>query len=162
MKVSIIVASSLNDVIGVNNQLPWHLPADLKYFKNLTTGHAIVMGRKTFDSIGRALPNRENIVITRSKKKSNESIIFAHSIEESLDYCNKFDEVFIIGGDNIYQQTIGTANLIYRTKVHTIITAGEAFFPILDATIWQLSSSDFHAKDDKNEFDYTFEIYERI
>ncbi len=161
MKLSIIVATSLNHVIGVNNQLPWHLPADLKYFKQLTTGHTIIMGRKTYESIGKALPNRLNIVITRSKTFEADGVIVKNSIEDALDYCQNLDEVCIIGGDTIYQQMMQLTQTIYVTKVHTHIENGDAFFPELDLKQWRLSSSVFHEKDDRNAFDYTFEIYER-
>ncbi|MBK7691058.1 MAG: dihydrofolate reductase [Bacteroidetes bacterium] len=162
MKLSIIVATSLNHVIGVSNQLPWHLPADLKYFKQLTNGHAIVMGRKTFESIGRPLPNRINIVITRSKSFEVEGVIVQHSIEDALQYCQNMDEVFIIGGDTIYQQMMHLAQTIYVTTVHTFIENGDAFFPELDLKQWTLRSNVFHEKDDKNAFDYTFEIFEKV
>lgn len=162
MKLSIIVATSLNDVIGVNNQLPWHLPADLKYFKLLTTGHTILMGRKTYESIGRPLPNRLNLVITRSKSFEVAGVTVKHSIEEALEFCKNQEEVFIIGGDTIYRQMLPYAQNIYVTKVHTTIENGDAFFPSLDPKQWHLNSSVFHEKDDKNVFDYTFEVYEKI
>lgn len=162
MKLSIIVATSLNNVIGVDNQLPWHLPADLKYFKQLTTGHTILMGRKTFESIGRPLPNRINIVITRSKSFEVEGVIVQNSIEDALQYCQNKDEVFIIGGDTIYKQMMPMVQKIHLTKVHTVIENGDAFFPELDLKQWTLRSSVFHEKDDKNAFDYTFEIFEKV
>lgn len=162
MKLSIIVATSLNNVIGVDNQLPWHLPADLKYFKQLTNGHAIVMGRKTFESIGRPLPNRINIVITRSKSFEVEGVIVQHSIDDALQYCQNMDEVFIIGGDTIYKQMMPMVQKIHLTKVHTVIENGDAFFPELDLKQWTLRSSVFHEKDDKNAFNYTFEIFEKV
>jgi dihydrofolate reductase len=162
MKLSIIVATSLNHVIGVGNQLPWHLPADLKYFKQLTSGHAIVMGRKTFESIGRPLPNRINIVITRSKSFEVEGVIVQNSIEDALQYCQNMDEVFIIGGDTIYKQMMPMVQKIHLTKVHTVIENGDAFFPELDLKQWTLRSSVFHEKDDINAFDYTFEIFEKV
>ncbi len=162
MTLSIIVAASFNRVIGVDNQLPWHLPADLKYFKSLTTNHTILMGRKTFASIGKPLPNRENIVITRDQNFHVDGVLCMHSIEEALAYCaNKEEEVFIIGGDTIYKQTLGLANKVYRTKVHTSIDDGTAYFPTLKVNEWDLISSEYHEEDDKNEYDYTFEVYVR-
>jgi len=163
MKLSIIVAVSENNVIGIDNQLPWHLPADLKYFKNLTSGHPIIMGRKTFESIGRPLPNRENIVITRDAAFHHEGIVIKHSIEEAIQYCRtKDDEIFIIGGDTIYQQTISWVNRIYYTRVHVSLEHGTAFFPVLNMEEWKLVQSEYHIKDEKNQYDYTFEVYDRM
>lgn len=161
MNIAIIVAAAENNAIGIDNQLPWRLSADLKYFKALTTGHAIVMGRKTFDSIGKALPNRANIVITRSKNFSHDNIIVKHSIDEAIEYCNQFEQVFVIGGDTIYKQMLEVTETIYLTRVHTSISNADAFFPIIDLDIWKLIKSEHHKKDDKNEFDYTFEVYQR-
>lgn len=163
MKISIIVACSSNQVIGVDNQLPWHLPADLAYFKKLTTGHPILMGRKTYESIGRPLPNRKNIVITRNKNFSGESLFVFHSLDEAIQDCrdNHYPEIFIIGGDNIYQQSLDVSNKIYLTRVHTLITEGTAFFPELDPTTWTKISSEKHVADEKNQFDYDFEVYEK-
>ena len=121
MKISLLVAVSENNVIGVNNQLPWHLPADLQYFKQLTLEHTIIMGRKTFDSIGKPLPKRENIVITRNNSFKVDGVIAFQTIEDALAYCNNKDEVFIIGGDEIFKQFVNRADFIYRTKVHTYI-----------------------------------------
>lgn len=161
MKLSFIVAASLNHVIGVNNTLPWHLPADLKYFKQLTTGHTILMGRKTYESIGRPLPNRENIVITRSTDFMPEGVIVKYSIKEALDHCATHDEVFVIGGETIFEQLMPFADVIYLTIVHTHIDNGEAFFSIPDKSQWKLTQSEFHQRDEKNSYDYTFETYER-
>lgn len=162
MNISIIVATSKNNVIGLNNQLPWHLPADLKYFKSLTNGHSIIMGRKTYDSIGRPLPNRENIIITRDKNYSSAELVIKHSIEEAIQHCNGQEEVFIIGGDTIYKQTIAVATRLYITRVDTIIENGDAFFPEINNEEWENVSAEHFTKDDKNKFDYSFEIYERI
>lgn len=161
MKLSIVVACSTNDVIGVNNQLPWHLPADLKFFKNTTNGHTIIMGRKTYESIGKPLPNRENIIISRAKNFEANGIVVKHSIEEAIDYCKEKEEVFVIGGANIYAQILNKIDKIYLTRVHTIIENGDAFFSIKDKENWKLVSSEKHTKDEKNIFDYTFEIYEK-
>ena len=161
MKLSIVVACSTNDVIGINNQLPWYLPADLKFFKNTTNGHTIIMGRKTFESIGKPLPNRENIVISRAKNFEANGIIVKHSIEDAIDYCKQKEEVFVIGGANIYAQILNKIDRIYLTRVHTIIENGDAFFSIKDTENWKLVSSETHTKDEKNIYDYTFEIYEK-
>ena len=163
MKLSLIVAVSENQVIGRDNQLPWHLPADLKYFKSLTTGHTILMGRKTYESIGKPLPNRENIVITRDTSFKPEGVVVKHSLEDALHFCaTKEDEVFIIGGDSIYKQALSWANKIYYTRVHCILEDGNAFFPELNLEEWKLLSSTYLVKDEKNEYDCTFEVYERI
>ncbi|MCC7030594.1 MAG: dihydrofolate reductase [Chitinophagaceae bacterium] len=162
MHLSIIVAASLNQVIGINNQLPWHLPADLKYFKKLTTGHTILMGRKTYDSIGRPLPNRENVVVTRSKDFQAEGAVIKYSVEEALQYCKDKDQVFVIGGEEIFKQMMDVVHTIYLTVVHTTIANGDAFFSAPDSAFWKKTSSEFHEKDEKNLFDYAFETYERI
>ncbi|MBK7763735.1 MAG: dihydrofolate reductase [Bacteroidetes bacterium] len=163
MEISIIVAVSKNQVIGVNNQLPWHLPADLKYFKNLTLHHPILMGRKTFDSIGRALPKRENIVITRNANFSNEGVMVKNSIDDAIEYCkeNNYDEVFIIGGDTIYKQCLSIATKIYLTKVDIEIPNGNAFFPKLNDIEWELISSVDGELDEKNVLNHTFEVYQK-
>jgi dihydrofolate reductase len=162
MHLSFIVAASLNQVIGINNQLPWHLPADLKYFKKLTTGHTIVMGRKTYDSIGKPLPNRENIVITRSKDFKADGVVIKYSVDEALQYCKDKEQVFVIGGEEIFKQMMDVVHTIYLTIVHITIENGDAFFSVLEKDEWQLTQSEFHNKDEKNELDYTFETYERI
>lgn len=162
MEISIIVATSKNNVIGVNNQLPWHLPADLKYFKSLTNGHPIIMGRKTYDSIGRPLPNRENIIITRDKNFTSNDLVIKDSIDEAIEQCKNQDEVFIIGGDTIYKQTIDIATKLYITRVDTIIENGDAFFPEINVTEWEKTSVEHFEKDEKNKFDYSFEVYVRI
>lgn len=162
MTLSIIVASSLNHVIGKGNQLPWHLPIDLKYFKKLTTDHTIIMGRKTYESIGKPLPNRENIVITSSSNFQQDGIITFNSIEKALDYCKNKEEVFIIGGEKVFKQTLHLAHKIYLTKVDTTIENGDTFFPDLSNNIWQLIHKEFHPKDEKNIYNCSFEVYERI
>lgn len=159
-QISIVVAASDNNVIGVENKLPWHLPADLKFFKNLTSGHAIIMGRKTYESIGKALPNRRNLVLTHDKFFNAPGCDVFHSIEAAISSCTD-DETFIIGGDTIYKQALPYSNKIYVTRVHTRIDNGQAFFPELDVTEWQLLSSDFVPKDERNMFDMHFEVYER-
>lgn len=165
MSIAIIVAVSENQVIGINNDLPWRLPADLKYFKNLTTGHTVVMGRKTFDSIGKALPNRRNIVVSRNPETCPEGVecitrldaIPELATQQALD--SKI--VFIIGGDTIYKQTLHLADTIYLTRVHTHIPEGNAFFQELNPNEWELRESEFHSSDEKNDYDYTFEKYTR-
>lgn len=162
MHISIIVATSKNNVIGIKNQLPWHLPADLKYFKSLTNGRSIIMGRKTYDSIGRPLPNRENIIITRDENLSSTELVVTHSIEEAIQHCHGQEEVFIIGGDTIYKQTLSIATKLYITRVDTLIEDGDAFFPEINVAEWKKVSDEHFEKDEKNKFHYSFEVYERI
>lgn len=162
MTISLLVAVSENNVIGVDNQLPWHLPIDLKYFKETTSGHTILMGRKTYDSIGRPLPNRRNLVITHNPSFSAEGVTVFHSIQEALDTCMEEDEVFIIGGGMIYKESLSLANKLYITRVHTHIAQGTAFFPEIDPEQWQLISEKPHPADEKNALACTFEIYQRV
>jgi dihydrofolate reductase len=163
MTLSIIVAISTNNVIGTDNQLPWHLPADLQYFKSLTVDHPILMGRKTYDSIGRPLPKRTNIVITRDQSFHHDGLQIAHSIDEAIDFCKakNYYEVFIIGGDTIYNQTIHLADKLYITRVDTHIEKGTAFFPLIDMNQFKLISSEERKSDEKNTMDMIFEVYEK-
>lgn len=158
--ITLIVASAENNAIGINNQMPWHLPNDFKYFKRNTMAHSVLMGRKTFDAIGKPLPDRRNIVITRNANFQGEDIDVANSIQEALLYCRDEREVFIIGGANIYQQALPLANKVLLTRVHTHIE-GDAFFPELPAEEWELVSADPHQADDRHVFNYTFEVYTR-
>lgn len=160
MILSIIVAAAENLVIGHNNALIWHISADLKHFKQLTTGHTIIMGRKTFESIGRALPNRRNVVITRNKDYQADGCEIAESIEEALKMVVTEDEVFIIGGGSIYRESWERADRLYLTLVHTEVE-GDTFIPAIDSDKWEvICRQDFKA-DEKNEFDYSFVDYKR-
>ncbi|TDQ82608.1 dihydrofolate reductase [Sphingobacterium yanglingense] len=159
-KITLIVAAAENNAIGKNNQMPWHLPNDFKYFKKSTIDHSIVMGRKTFESIGKALPERRNIVLTRDQQYSNTDVDVANSIQDVLTYCRDEREIFIIGGANIYQQTLPLAQRVLLTRVHTSID-GDAFFPELPSTEWELVSQEKHNKDEKHAYDYTFEVWEK-
>lgn len=159
--LSIIVAASENHIIGRDNQLIWHLSADLKRFKTLTTGHTLIMGRKTFESIGKALPNRRNIVISGNPLFRAEGCTVAGSIEEALTAAGAEEEVFIIGGASLYREFWDRADRLYLTLVHTV-TEGDVCIPAVDARQWQeISREDFKA-DEKNEFDYSFINYRRI
>lgn len=157
MILSIVVAVSENGVIGRDNQLPWHLPADLKFFKATTTGHTIIMGRKTFDSIGRALPSRRNIVITRNAYWKTVGVEVVHSLEKALDLCKGEEEVFLIGGGSLYAEALaaGKVSRIYKTLVHTT-AGGDTFFDETKAGSWKESWREEHKADEKNLFDYTF------
>lgn len=160
--ISHLVATSENNVIGKNNQLPWHLPNDFKYFKNKTWGMPVVMGRNTFTSLNNALPGRFNIVITTQKDWSKEGVIVAHSIEEAIDKATQTDckEIFIIGGGKVFEQSIELINRIYITRVHTTVE-GDTFYPLIDKATWNLIYEDKHFADDKHAFDYSFQILEK-
>lgn len=151
MKIIIIVARSTEGVIGRNNELPWRLPADLQHFKKHTLGHPIIMGRKTWDSLGRALPERRNIVISRTPNLSLESAESFSSLEEAIAACENSEKVFIIGGANVYQQAIDLADEMLITEVQ-IDVAGDAFFPEFDEEDWQITNLEEHpsAPDPKN------------
>lgn len=163
MKISQIVAVGRNNEIGKDNDLPWQLSADLKYFKETTKGHHILMGRTNFDSIGRALPKRTNMVVTRNKKWYRSDVDIYYSIEQAISAAKSEgeEELFIIGGGKIYEQTIGFSNKLYVTHVEADIADADVYFPQIDPIIWKLvSKKSFHA-DEKNEYDYSFSIYER-
>lgn len=148
--------------IGADNQLLWHLPRDLKHFKDLTSGHPIIMGRKTYESIGKALPNRTNIVISRKKNWFEEGILIVGSIKEAVKFAKKIDEnIFIIGGGNIYEQTMEVADKLEVTLVKAQLEA-DTFFPKIDPKIWKLTDEVFHEKDDKNQYDFSFQTYVKI
>lgn len=163
MIVSIIVATSLNHAIGKDNQLLWHLPADLKFFKTTTMGCPVVMGRKTFQSIGRTLPGRQNVVITRDKNFNADNqfdLTVVGSIDEALVKLHAEKEVFIIGGGEIYKQSIDSVDTIYITLVHTVID-GDVYFPEIDKSKFDLVWVEKHVADEKNKFDFTFQKFER-
>lgn len=160
-KITLIVAAAENNAIGKDNQMLWHLPNDFKYFKKNTLEHSVVMGRKTYESIGKPLPERRNILLTRDLRYSNEDVDVANSIQEVINYCRDEREIFIIGGAEIYKQTLPLADKILLTRVHTSIDA-DAYFPELLDHQWKLVSAEKHEKDEKHAFDYTFEVYEKI
>lgn len=163
MIVSAIVAVSANLVIGRDNAIPWYLPADLQYFKRVTLGHHIIMGRKSFMSIGRPLPGRTNIVITRNPFFVASGVLVVNDIEAALDMAYEADEaeVFIIGGGEIYRQSMAYWDRIYLTEVD-LETAGDVYFPEPEWSQWQLMSEEHHTRDEKNEYDYCFKVFERV
>lgn len=151
----------LNREIGVDNKLPWHLPKDLKHFKEITSGHPIIMGRKTYESIGKPLPNRTNIVISRKKDWFEEGILIVGSIKEAIKFGQKIDEdIFIIGGGNIFEQTMHIADKLEVTEIKTNIEA-DTFFPKIDPKIWTKTDEVCHEKDEKNNFDFCFQTFQR-
>jgi len=159
MTVSIVVAAAQNGVIGRDNDLPWRLPADLVHFKRLTMGHPIVMGRKTFESIGRPLPGRQNIVITTDKDFQAGGCIIAHTIEEALQAAKAANEVFIIGGSSIFDAAMPLVDKIYLTRVLADVE-GDRYFNF-ESKKWKLIKSEKHPADAKNQYDYEFQIWER-
>ena len=160
--ITIVVAMGKNREIGLNNQLLWHLPKDLKHFKELTTGHPVIMGRKTYESIGKPLPNRTNIVISRKNDWFEEGILIVGSIKEAIKFAKKIDEnAYIIGGGNIYKQTLDLADKLEVTLVDTTLEA-DTFFPKIDEKKWTKTNEIHHEKDEKNQFDFSFQTFERI
>lgn len=164
MKLSLIVAMSRNGVIGIDNQLPWHLPEDLKYFKSVTMGKPIIMGRKTYDSIGRPLPGRTNIVITRDPSWQAEGVSVVQTLEAALSLgqvaCNAAgaDEIMVIGGEQIYRMTLPAADRLYLTQVDAEVE-GDAFFPDIDLDQWQQVSE--RAPELTDTHPYRFVILDR-
>ena len=163
MKRSIIVAAAENGVIGRGGNLPWRLSADLQRFKAITMNHAVIMGRKTFESIGRPLPGRRMIVVTRQEGYRAEVAEVVHSLKEGYRRAAEQGETeaFVIGGAEIFREARPQADQLYFTRVHATVD-GDAFFPPLDLKAWRLVSSEPHSADAKNEYATTFEVYERI
>ncbi|MDB4438993.1 dihydrofolate reductase [bacterium] len=163
MIISTIVAVGKNNAIGVDNDLPWHIPADLKFFKETTLGFNVLMGRKSFDSVGRPLPGRTNIVVTRNKDFYHSGVVTVNSIEEGILYAqnNNQEELFIIGGSNIYEQTQHNWNKLYLTKIDTSVENATAFFPKIDFSNWKHEWERKHIANEKNKFDFSFNLYTR-
>lgn len=162
MKISCIVAIAKNNVIGKNNTMPWHIPADLKYFKKVTSGHCIILGRKNFESIGKALPNRTNIVVTRQKDFFHSSVISTSSIENALKIALELgeEEVFIVGGAQIYIQTISFWDKLYLTEIQHEFE-GDTFFPEIDYSDWRLIREIRKEKSEDNLYELVFKVFEK-
>jgi dihydrofolate reductase len=159
---TIVVAMDRNNGIGNENQLLWHLPADLKHFKTITSGHPIIMGRKTFESIGKPLPNRTNIVISRKTDWFQEGILIVGSVKEALKFAKKIDEdIFIIGGGNIYGQTLDLADKLEVTLVDVSLPS-DTFFPEIDQKVWLKTGEACHESDEKNKYGMCFQTFERM
>jgi len=159
---TIVVAMGEKNEIGSGNQLLWYLPKDLKHFKDLTSGHPIIMGRKTYESIGKALPNRTNIVVSRKKNWFQEGILIVGSIKEAVKFAKKIDEnIFIIGGGNIYEQTMEIADRLEVTLVKAKLEA-DTYFPKINDKIWKKTEETCHEKDEKNQYDFCFQTYEKV
>lgn len=163
MIISCIVAVAQNNIIGKDNDIPWYLPADLQYFKKTTLGHTVIMGRNCYASIGRPLPKRTNIIVTRDPFFISSSCKIARSIPEALSLAHSEgeSEVFIIGGGQIYDQSLELWDKLYLTEVDLKVD-GDIFFPEIDFKKWKLTSSETFEKNDNNEYNYTFKIYEKI
>ncbi len=163
MIISLIAAIGKNNELGKNNTLLWHLPADMKHFKEITSLHTVIMGRKTFESIGKPLPNRRNIVITRDKNYQADGVEITHSFEEALSLVkNKDEEVFIVGGAEIYKQALEFANKLYITHIEAKDKNADVFFPEIIPIVFGEVSREEHAPDEKNLLPYSFVKYERI
>ncbi len=161
MRISAICAMSENHVIGKNNRLPWHLPADLAHFKKITWGKPILMGRKTYESIGRPLPGRCNVVITSNKDYQAAGCVIVHSVEQALEATKDSDEIFIIGGALLYQRTLPLIQRLYVTLIHQHIE-GDTFFPELKREEWQEVGRTDHDADSNGAFSYSFIVLDRI
>ena len=160
MLISFVVAMDEQGVVGINNTLPWRLSADLQNFKKITLGKPIVMGRKTYESIGKALPGRENIVITRQRDYRPEGCTVFSSLDDVYEYCADIPEVIIIGGAELFKQTLDHAERIYLSEVHARVE-GDAFFPDLNRDDWQEVSREEFPADEKNEYPFSFIVLER-
>jgi len=163
MIISAIVACNQNRAIGKGNKMPWYLPADLRYFKATTLGHPIIMGRKTFESLGRPLPKRRNIVLSQQKKYAPEGVDIFASLWDSLKQLKKegYKQVFIIGGGQIYRQALPFCHKLYLTEVEIELQGVDTFFPELKLENWTLLSEEVHKKDQKNLYNYSFKVYEQ-
>lgn len=160
-KLIIIAAAAENNALGINNGLPWHLPDDFKRFKSLTTGHKIIMGRKTLESFPKALPNREHIVITRDKHYQPKfKCTVVNSIEAAIKLSANDAQAYIIGGGEIYKQSLDFATHIELTRVHAEVDA-DTFFPEINLEDWKLINEEYHPKDDKHKYDFTYLTYKR-
>ena len=159
MIIQVVVIVDENNGIGKNNQLLCHMPADLMHFKKLTVGHPVIMGRKTFDSMGKPLPNRRNIVITRQDLQI-EGCETAHSIEKALELCRDEESVSIIGGATIFEQSLNLVDIIHLTFMHHTFEA-DTFFPEIDPKTWQISQQEDHPADERNPYPYSFITYKR-
>ncbi len=160
MKISVIAAMSQNRVIGRDGSLPWHLPTDLARFKSITTGHTVIMGRKTFESVGKPLPNRRTIIITRNNDYQCADVFIAHSLDEALDHAAHEDEIFILGGETVYRIALPRADRLYLTIIHATIE-GDTYFPNLDFDDWKLVEDERHESDERHAYAFSFRRYER-
>lgn len=159
MTLTLIAAVADNNALGKDNKMLWHLPDDFKRFKQLTSGHYIIMGRKTFESLPGMLPNRTHVIITRQQDYKADGCIIVNSLDQAIIACPQHEEVFVIGGGEIYKQAIDRADKIELTRVHGISPEADAFFPEIDSLKWKLVESVGHPKDEKHMFDFMFKTY---
>ena len=160
MTVSLVVAASTNNVIGRDGGLPWHLPDDLRHFKRITTGKPLIMGRRTFESIGKPLPERQNIVMTRDPDYAAEGCDVVSSVDEALELAGDAEEVMVIGGGQVYRDFLPRADRIYMTRVQAEVQ-GDTLFPDFDKNAWRLVSSEHHAADDRHGYAFEMMVFER-
>lgn len=162
MRLSAITAISQNNIIGKNNSLPWHLPADMRFFKKTTMGHPIIMGRKTYESFKKALPGRTNIVVTRQTNYSLTDATVVHSLEEAINEAQKTEseEAFILGGAQIFEQSLPLIDRLYLTRIYEEFD-GDIEFPEFDVTQWEMTGIEPHEPDDKNKFYYAFQLWNK-
>jgi len=160
-KVAIIAAIASNNVIGNDNKLIWHLSPDLKRFKNLTMGHPVIMGRKTFESIGKPLPGRTFLILSSNENYKVEGCFVFNSLNKLFDFCKNEEKVFVIGGEKIFLQTIGIANYLYLTHIHKEFS-GDAYFPKVNYNHWRITENSDHLYDDKSGLKYSFIDYENL
>ncbi len=158
--IIMIAAVAENNALGKNNDLLWHLPNDFKRFKAVTSGHYIIMGRKTFESFPKPLPNRTHVIITRQKDFQHDGCIVVDSIQKAIEVCPKNETIFVIGGGKIYSQSMAFADQLDITRVHHSFDA-DVYFPEINSEIWELTNETFNAKDEKHLFDYTFQTFVR-
>jgi len=161
VKLAIIVATDEKGLIGRDNDLPWKLSADLQYFRRVTMGKPLIMGRNTHESIGRALPGRKNIIVTKNENYQAEGCDVVHSVADALKACDDAEEVMVMGGASLYTQLLAQADRLYLTQVHASLE-GDTWFPDWQRSDWQQLSREDHLADDKNDFPYSFIIYDRI
>ena len=158
--ISLIVAMTENDVIGREGDMPWRMSDDLRRFKKITMGHHILMGRKTYESIGRPLPGRTSVVISRTATYDEDNVLVARSLEEAFSLAEGDSEIFVTGGAQIFALALPQVQKIYLTRIHCTLE-GDTIFPDVDWKQWSIVSSERHSADERNDFDYSFEIYER-
>jgi dihydrofolate reductase len=160
MSISIIVAMAANRTIGINNTLPWRCPEDLKHFKSLTMGHHMIMGRKTYDSIGKPLPGRTTVVVSRNPSLEIEGCIVTHSLKEAIAACPGNTEIFVVGGAELYAQALPLASTLYITEIRQEVQ-GDAHFPAIDKTVWHEIAREKRSQSEPQALDYHFVTYQR-
>ncbi len=161
MIISIIVAMDKKGVIGLEGSLPWRLSADLKHFKKVTMGKPLIMGRKTHESVGRPLPGRKNIILSRSKEFKAEGCVVVHLLDDAFQVAGDVEEVMIMGGSGVYNKSLASAHRLYLTEVHADVK-GDVYFPEFDKGEWIEVEREAHLTDEQNDFDYSFVVLERV